>query len=103
MEEFMERQLLELISEAPLGMRFDANSTKACPSCSLGPRQPSLHHLLSLCLRSHDELLWTEFIHRSQPVIAGVVIKSIRRWTRPNPSLVDDLVQETYLKLCAND
>jgi RNA polymerase sigma-70 factor (ECF subfamily) len=62
----------------------------------------SLHHLLSLCLRSRDELLWTEFIRRSQPVISGVVIKTMRRWIRPTPSLVDDLVQETYLKLFAN-
>jgi len=60
-----------------------------------------LSQLLSLALRSGDELLWTQFIHRSQPVIAGVVIKTVRRWGRPMPSLVDDLVQETYLKLFA--
>jgi RNA polymerase sigma-70 factor, ECF subfamily len=58
--------------------------------------------LLSLCLRSRDELLWTEFIRRSQPVIAGVVIKTLRRWTKPTPCLIDDLVQETYLKLFAD-
>ena len=58
--------------------------------------------LLEQCLRSRDELLWTEFIRRSQPIISGVVIKAVRRWTWPTPSLVDDLVQETYLKLFAN-
>lgn len=63
----------------------------------------SFHHLLSRSLRSGDELLWTEFIRRSQPVIAGVVIKTLRRWNRPTPSLVDDLVQEIYLKLFANN
>ena len=63
----------------------------------------SLHHLLSLCLLSRDELLWTEFIRQSQPVIAGVVMKTLRRWTKLTPSLIDDLVQETYLKLFANN
>jgi|SRR5215471_12997525 len=62
-----------------------------------------LHHLLVLALRSRDELLWTEFIRRSQPVIAGVVTKTIRRWAGPTSSLVDDLVQETYLKLFAEN
>jgi RNA polymerase sigma-70 factor (ECF subfamily) len=60
--------------------------------------------LLEQCLQaSRDELLWTEFIRRSQPVIAGVVARTIRRWSRPTPALVDDLVQETYLKLFANN
>lgn len=70
------------------------------PACSI---QSPLHHLLSLCLASRDELLWTEFIRRSQPVMAGVVIKTLRRWTRPTSTLVDDLVQETYLKLFAGN
>jgi RNA polymerase sigma-70 factor (ECF subfamily) len=63
----------------------------------------ALSHLLQLCLQSCDELLWAEFIRRSQPVIAGVIVKAMRRWRTPSPALVDDLVQETYLKLCAND
>ncbi len=74
------------------------------PSASLTDLNDlSVHHLLSLCLRSRDEFLWTEFIRRSQPVIAGVVIKSLRHWARPMPSPVDDLVQETYLKLFARN
>src|ERR1700680_4483663 len=63
----------------------------------------NVHDLLLLCLRSRDEFLWTEFIRRSQPVIAGVVVKTVRRWTTPSPALIDDLVQDTYVKLCAND
>jgi RNA polymerase sigma factor (sigma-70 family) len=60
--------------------------------------------LLQQCLKvSRDELLWTEFIRRSQPVIAGVVIRTVRHWSRPAPALVDDLVQETYLKLFGNN
>jgi RNA polymerase sigma-70 factor, ECF subfamily len=62
-----------------------------------------LDELLKLCLQSNQEILWTEFVHRSQPVITGVVMKTMCRWISPNPGLVDDLVQETYLKLCLND
>ncbi len=47
--------------------------------------------------------MWLEFVRRFQPLIARVVVKSVRHWTKPAPSLVDDLIQETYLKLCANN
>src|SRR5438270_4230220 len=65
--------------------------------------QTSLEELLEECLQSEDNALWTEFVRRSQPVITAVVIKTVRRWLKPRPDLVDDLVQETYLKLCGND
>lgn len=64
----------------------------------------ALHELLYLSLQSHrDELLWTEFIRRTQPIVTGAIIKAIRRWSRSDQCLVDDLMQETYLKLCAHD
>jgi RNA polymerase sigma-70 factor, ECF subfamily len=62
-----------------------------------------IRELLLLCLRSEDERLWEEFVHRTQPLIANVIINTLRRWRDPSPSLVDDLIQETYLKLFAND
>lgn len=62
-----------------------------------------LSELLQLCLESEQETLWTEFVSRSHPIVAGVIIKTIRRWIRPEPGLVDDMVQETYLRLCRND
>ena len=77
--------------------------TQAAESTDATFNHMDLYDLLLLCLQSRDELLWTEFIRRSQPVIAGVVVKAVRRWTRSSVSLVDDLVQDTYVKLCAND
>ena len=62
----------------------------------------SIQGLLQLCLQT-DPAAWSEFVRRFQPVIASVVVKTLRRSARPNPNLVDDLVQETYLKLCANN
>jgi len=58
---------------------------------------------LRLCLQSGDQALWAEFVHHVQPLIARVVVKSVRSWTKPSSSLVDDLVHDTYLKLCSND
>lgn len=63
----------------------------------------SLPELLRLCLTSSQAAAWYEFVRRFQPLIASVVVKTLRRRIIPNPSLVDDLVQETYLKLCANN
>ena len=36
-------------------------------------------------------------------MIASVIINTVRRWREPAPSLVDDLIQDTYVKLFAND
>lgn len=58
--------------------------------------------LFVTCLRTGDESAWLEFIHRFHPLIASVVLRVARQWNQPSPSVVDDLVQETYLKLCAD-
>lgn len=70
---------------------------------SLNRAQLSLYELLQNCLRTQNEELWTEFIRRSQPVIAAVIINRTRRCAgRIDTSVVDDLVQDTYLKLFDN-
>jgi RNA polymerase sigma-70 factor, ECF subfamily len=69
----------------------------------MDPRKLSVQELVSYCLDSQDEAAWTEFVRRFQPLIAGVVIKCVFKRIRPKPALIDDLVQETYLKLCANN
>ncbi len=58
--------------------------------------------LVLTCLRTGEEPAWSEFIRRFQPLIASVVIRTSRRWDQTSPELVDDLVQETYLKICIN-
>ena len=73
------------------------------PTSPMDPRKLSAQELLQLCLDSQDVASWAEFVRRFQPLIAGVVTKCIFHRPRPNPDLIDDLVQDTYLKLCAND
>lgn len=59
--------------------------------------------LVRRCLRSREEGAWSEFVRRFQPLIASVIIKTLRRGAFPNFGLTDDLVQETYAKLFAHD
>jgi RNA polymerase sigma-70 factor (ECF subfamily) len=64
----------------------------------------SSEDLVKACVGSDNEAAWAEFIRRFQPVIAKVVGRTARRhWPQAPRHLVDDLVQETYLKLCADD
>jgi RNA polymerase sigma-70 factor, ECF subfamily len=57
--------------------------------------------LALLCFEQSDEAAWTEFIRRFHPLIARVALRVARQWGEHSPQVVDDLVQDTYLKLCA--
>jgi len=59
--------------------------------------------LVQECAAGGDANAWEEFIHRFRPLIAGVVSRAAMRWTRVSPDLVEDLVQETYLRLCIEE
>ena len=69
----------------------------------MDPRKLSVKELVSYCLDSQDQDGWNEFVRRFQPLIAGVVTKCVFKRKRPKPDLIDDLIQETFLKLCANN
>jgi len=59
--------------------------------------------LVAECLSTNHADAWQEFIRRFQPLIAGVVARAAARWVPVTESIVDDLVQETYIKLCAEN
>lgn len=63
----------------------------------------SIRKLLKHCLRTNNETGWNEFVKRIEPTIAGVVYRQLSRRSRPDPGLVQDLVQETFLKLFDKD
>jgi RNA polymerase sigma-70 factor (ECF subfamily) len=54
------------------------------------------------CLRTGEESAWIEFVRRFQPLIASVALRVARQWGQASSSVVDDMVQETYLKLCTD-
>jgi RNA polymerase sigma-70 factor, ECF subfamily len=65
---------------------------------SLSPEQ-----LVLACRQTDDVGAWGEFVRRFHRLIATVALRVSRRWGEPSPQLIDDLVQETYLKLCADN
>jgi RNA polymerase sigma-70 factor, ECF subfamily len=61
--------------------------------------------LVQVCAGSKDAGAWEEFIRRFQPVIARAVLRTARLFPQQaaTPQLIDDLIQDTYLKLCQDD
>jgi RNA polymerase sigma factor (sigma-70 family) len=49
-----------------------------------------------------EEAAWQDFIRRFNQIIAITSYRAARRWGYNSPTVVDDLTQETYLKLCAD-
>jgi RNA polymerase sigma-70 factor (ECF subfamily) len=70
----------------------------------MDPRKLTDEELVRLLLATQDEDLradlWVEFWRRFQPVIARTIRRRIARYTRwVDPDRVDELVQETFLKI----
>jgi RNA polymerase sigma-70 factor (ECF subfamily) len=59
--------------------------------------------LIKACADSTDQAAWQEFIHRFNPLITRVIHRAALQCGGAPTSTVEDLVQETYLKLCAKD
>jgi RNA polymerase sigma-70 factor, ECF subfamily len=58
--------------------------------------------LIGACAESGDETAWEEFVSRFHRSISLSVLRTAYQWGELPQQVVDDLVQETYLKLCAN-
>jgi RNA polymerase sigma-70 factor, ECF subfamily len=63
------------------------------------PNSLSNDELISACVNG-DPDAWQEFVARFHKLIASVTIRTTRRFGEFEPALVDDLIQDTYLKLC---
>jgi RNA polymerase sigma factor (sigma-70 family) len=61
----------------------------------------SAERLILACTQTGDASAWEEFVRRFHRPIATVALRVARRWGDSSPQVVDDLIQETYLKLCA--
>jgi RNA polymerase sigma-70 factor, ECF subfamily len=59
--------------------------------------------LVQECAGSRNPDAWAEFIRRFQPVIGAAVMRTVRLFGEQPRQLIDDLVQDTYLKLCENE
>ena len=63
----------------------------------------SAEDLIRACVGPESETAWVEFIRRFRPLIAKVALRTARRWEEPPRQLLDDLIQDTYLRLCADN
>jgi DNA-directed RNA polymerase specialized sigma24 family protein len=59
-------------------------------------------NLVEFCLNRNEDA-WVEFLRRYHLLIVKVSSRTIRRWFRPTPSLLDDLFEEVLVKICANE
>src|SRR5690242_10687121 len=62
----------------------------------------SLEELIQACAEGGDDVAWEEFVRRFHDLIAGVVLRTARRCGSTSVTLVQDLIQDTYLKICAD-
>jgi len=65
--------------------------------------QMAIPQLIAACTSESSEGAWSEFIRRFQPLIATVITKAVRRFGNVSYMLVDDLSQEVYVRLCADN
>jgi RNA polymerase sigma-70 factor (ECF subfamily) len=64
----------------------------------------STNDLAQACARSADAAEWAELLRRCTPLVSLVTIRVARMWSNEaSPALVDDTVQEVFLKLCAQE
>jgi len=65
---------------------------------------PSVNDLAKLCAHSAEVPEWEELVRRCSPLATVVARRISRLWVPdPSPAVIDDIVQEVFLKLCEHD
>jgi RNA polymerase sigma-70 factor (ECF subfamily) len=64
----------------------------------------TVNDLAKLCAHSADVPEWEDLVHRCSPLAIVVARRISRLWVSdPSPAIIDDIVQEVFLKLCEHD
>jgi RNA polymerase sigma-70 factor, ECF subfamily len=63
----------------------------------------SIEDLVRRCSVSGEIAAWEEFVRRFHHLIAKTVLRGAVRFGDSSRQTIDDLIQETYLKFCANN
>jgi RNA polymerase sigma-70 factor, ECF subfamily len=58
--------------------------------------------LIQACTTTQPEAAWEEFMRRYHPLITAAAVRVARKWGEGEPEEIDDVVQEIYLKFCAD-
>lgn len=67
--------------------------------CNVRPH-PTPEDVLTACLEQGSEHAWTSFVQMFQPLIASSIARVLSRYSSANAVLIDDLTQDTFLRLC---
>jgi RNA polymerase sigma-70 factor (ECF subfamily) len=59
--------------------------------------------LVRTCAESTDRTAWDEFVSRFHSPISLSIIRTAYQWDESPQQVVDDLIQDTFLKLCADN
>jgi RNA polymerase sigma-70 factor (ECF subfamily) len=89
-------------SEGVSGVDLGASS-KVASHGNVQYSQMAISQLIALCTSESSEAAWSEFVRRSRPVITTAITKAVRRFRNASHELVDDLIQEAFLKLCRDN
>ena len=64
----------------------------------------SVNDLAKACAVSADAAEWQDLVRRCVPLASLVALRVSRMWIpSPSPAVVDDIVQEVFLKLCEQE
>ena len=83
--------------------RLFKNTDINFPISAMIYRSLSCDELVRACVDSGNAEAWQEFVRRFEPLISLVLLRIARRYGEYDPALIEDLVQDTFGKFCAND
>ncbi len=65
--------------------------------------QMAISQLIAVGISESSAEAWHEFVRRFRPLIARVITRVVDRFSKDSNALIEDLVQEVFLKLCHDD
>lgn len=63
----------------------------------------SAEELVRACAESENAEAWEEFVRRFRLIIGSAIRRVALRYGVRSDTVIDDLIQDTYLKVCADD
>ena len=61
------------------------------------------HELVLACAQPRASAAWSEFVRRYHGIITAAALRVARQWQCSSPDEIDDVIQDIYLHLCADD
>jgi len=55
------------------------------------------------CIKTKESAAWEEFISRFHRCIVLTVVRTARQWGETSEAVIEDLTQDTYLKICQEE